>query len=91
MSDFAKFSQAVHAASSQMASHELFQSGVDKDAFYAAYLAAFPAGTNEIFRVRTEHDCSCCRNFIKNLGTAVAIVNGVMVTIWDKISDFEYP
>lgn len=31
-----------------------------------------PAGTNPIFRERTEHDCSCCRNFVKNLGNVVA-------------------
>lgn len=91
MTAFAKFSQAVHAASAKMASFELYQSGVDKDAFYAAYLAAFPAGTNEIFRARTEHDCSCCRNFIKNLGTAVAISKGELVTVWDDYQSFEYP
>lgn len=32
------------------------------------YLAAFPDGTNPIFKTRTVHDCSCCRNFIRNVG-----------------------
>ena len=60
MSDFTKLSKAVHARYNSIAKHELFVVNLSGDELYAAYLAAFPAGTNPIYRERTEHDCSCC-------------------------------
>ena len=30
-------------------------------------------GTNPVYITNTEHDCSCCKNFINNLGLVVAI------------------
>lgn len=91
MSDFKKFSDGVHNQYMSMGSHELFQMNIDKDAFYAAYLAAFPEGTNPVFRERTEHDCSCCRNFIKNLGTVVTVGAGQIQTVWDNWKSFDAP
>lgn len=91
MSEFQKFSSGVHHRYLKIGGHELYQVNVDKDAFYAAYLAAFPEGTNPIFRERTEHDCSCCRNFIKNLGTVVTIVAGQIKTVWDDYEAFDAP
>ena len=91
MSEFLKFSQSVHLTYSNMGSRELYQINLDKDEFYAAYLAAFPAGTNPLFRERTEHDCSCCRNFIKNLGTVVALDGTKYVTVWDDFESLPHP
>jgi hypothetical protein len=56
---------------------------VDAGDLYQTYLAAFPEGTNPIFRERTEHDCQYCKNFINNVGSVVAIANGSMQTVWD--------
>jgi hypothetical protein len=53
-------------------------------------LAAFPEGTNPFFRERTEHDCSCCKQFIRNIGNVVAIVNGKLESVWG-IEDAPYP
>lgn len=64
-------------------STRLFTVDVDKDAMWNLYLDSFPAGTNEIYRVRREHDCSCCRQFVKQIGNVVAIKNGVLSSIWD--------
>lgn len=62
---------------------ELFVTDVDPDLMWETYLNSFPAGTNELYRERTEHDCSCCRHFIKRFGNVVTIVDGELVSIWD--------
>ncbi len=84
--EFKQFSDAVNAQFNKMAkdnNNELFVVGIDKDAVWEAYLDAFPAGTNELYIERTEHDCSTCRSFVKNIGPVVALVNNEYVTVWD--------
>jgi uncharacterized protein YfaP (DUF2135 family) len=77
---FPQFSTAVFKRLSEMSKHELYV--VDGIDLYTSYLLAFPEGTNPIFRVNTEHDCSCCKNFIRNMGGLVSIQNGVKQSIW---------
>lgn len=90
MSDFHKFATAIKARFDQMSKYELFVVGEDRDAVWANYLASFPEGTNPIFRKRTEYDCGCCRHFVRNIGNAVAIVNGEVQSIWN-VKGLEYP
>ena len=51
----------------------LFETDIDKDRLWALYLESFPNGANPIYRVRTLADCSCCRNFLRNIGGTVYI------------------
>lgn len=97
---FIEFKHAIAAQFELMKAHTLYRvdlagvgsdinpeqrRAVTGDMLWAAYLEAFPAGTNPIYRERSEHDCSCCRHFVKNIGAVVAIIQGEVVSIWDTI------
>lgn len=81
--DFNIFKKAVATQWERMQSQPLFRTAVDKDELYSTYLGAFPAGTNPMYRERTDHDCSCCKQFIRAVGGAVAVINGEIASIWD--------
>lgn len=85
MTDFRPFSRLIHNQLASMSKHELFVVGEDSRAFEAHYLASFPPGTDPMYMERTEHDCNCCKNFIRNLGRVVAIVNDKIVSVWDIV------
>jgi len=61
----------------------LFEVSVDMDEMWELYQSSYPEGTNMVFRERREMDCSCCKNFIRNIGNVVLIENGKITTIWD--------
>lgn len=87
---FKTFSEAVHARYNTMATGELFV--VDVADIFESYLSAFPDGTNPIFRVRTEHDCNCCKQFIRRLGVLVAFDDsGNRMTVWDDFPTLPEP
>lgn len=83
VSEFPAFSEAVRARFEEMKTGPIFVVSATPDELWDLYLASFPPGTNPIFRQRTEHDCSCCRHFVKRVGGAVAFMNGALVTVWD--------
>lgn len=90
--EFKEFKLAIQNRFNQMvASGPIFEVEVNKDELWEKYLDSYPAGTNDIYRERREHDCSACRAFVKNAGAMVSIVNGEMTTIWDiEELDSEY-
>jgi hypothetical protein len=81
--NFQVFKVAVAKQFDRMQKHQLFRAEVDKDLLWATYLKSFPEGTNPIYRERTEHDCGCCKQFIRAVGDTVAIINGKVESIWD--------
>ncbi len=88
INNFPPFAQLV-AASFQaiVKAPQVFVTSIDGDALYQQYLAAFPEGTNPIFKKQTEHECSCCRHFIRRAGNVVSVDDqGIVHTVWDDAS-----
>lgn len=82
---FSQFSKLVAASFHDIVKDgNVFVADIDGDELYAIYLAAFPEGTNPIFKKNTEHDCSCCRHFIRRAGSVITVENGEVRTVWDK-------
>lgn len=81
--DFMKFKIAVAAQFEKMRKHDLLRTTAPKDLLWDTYLGSFPEGTNPIYRERREHDCNCCKQFIRAVGNVVAIIDGRVVSIWD--------
>lgn len=81
---------AVQKRFDMMKESDLYRVDVDKDTMWETYLSSFPEGTNPIYKERTEHDCQCCKHFIRSVGNLVAVVDGKMVSIWDIEVDNHY-
>lgn len=81
--DFKVFKGAIASQFERMSKYPLFRVGVEKDTLWDTYLRSFPAGANNIYKTRTEYDCSCCKQFIRAVGDVVAIIDGAVVSIWD--------
>jgi hypothetical protein len=101
MPKFASFAALVKKQFNEMSKGELFVTGdsivnsndhtkadeiaAAKDTTWKMYLASFPAGTDPMFRERTEHDCSCCKQFIRAIGDVVSVKDGKLVSVWDLV------
>ena len=81
--DFTRIKGAVSSHFAKMTQSRLYQVDVSGDELWDTYLSSFPEGTNPIYRTRTEHNCSCCRQFIRNIGNVVTIEGGRVISIWD--------
>ena len=90
MSEFKIFKAALDAQFKEMKGGKLFRTDIDKDVIWDTYLNSFPEGTNPMFRERTEHDCQCCKQFIRACGSMVAIVDNKKVSIWDVMIGGHY-
>lgn len=93
MSNFKEFRAVIQEKFDEMSKgvDSLFETDVDKDEMWNLYLDSFPAEANPIYRERREHDCSCCRHFVKTIGNVVSLKDGVLTSIWDvRIDDPAY-
>ena len=84
--EFKKLVQENFKSLTENTTH-LFEVELDKDEFWNLYLDSFPEGTNEVFKERREYDCSCCRQFVKNIGNVVVIKDNKIYTIWDFMTN----
>jgi len=80
---FEIFAQQVYARFNALSKHELFVVGNDNRIPEQVYIAAFPENANPVYKTNTEHHCTCCFQFLRNIGNVVAIIDGKVTTVWD--------
>lgn len=85
MSQFHLIKAAVQQQFDKIKGWPLFFSKADRNVLWDTYIQALTdAGQNEIYRERGEHDCQCCKHFIRKIGNILAISpTGELVSIWD--------
>lgn len=77
-------------AESILAQHNAVVMDVDPDFLWGFYLSSFPDGTNPVHCVRTEHDCQCCKQFIRQFAGVAIIVDGKLQSIWRHLNEYPY-
>lgn len=91
MSQFKLFSKAVNKRLNEIAKNAAEIYRVDIPDAFEKYLSFFPEGSNPIFRERTEHDCNCCKQFIRNLGLVVTIKDNKLLSVWGDLGELPHP
>lgn len=81
---FNEIKKKVQARFNQLSAHDLYVVDLDRDALFTAYLDSFP--DNE----RQGHNCNCCKQFLRNYGSVVAIVDNKIETLWDFEVGYPY-
>ena len=91
MSDFCKFKEVIRKQFDKMAVSQLFTVELDKDVLWNLYLDSFPKGANEIYKTRREHDCNCCKSFVRRVGNVVVIGKDLEpISLWDVKVDQDF-
>lgn len=63
----------------------LFYVTIDRELIWDKYISGFNGASKQ------EHQCSCCRSFLRQFGGIVGIIDGKRVSIWDNIEpEIEY-
>lgn len=85
MSQFHLIKTAVQQQFDKIKGWPLFFSNADRNELWDTYIESLTAsGNNEVYRERGEHDCQCCKHFIRKIGNILAISpTGELVSIWD--------
>jgi hypothetical protein len=78
MTDFNEIKTQVQEQFNKIKDLDLFVVDVDTDLIWDTYLTSF-----EDLSVRQEHNCNCCKQFLRNYGAVVAIIDNQIRTIWD--------
>ena len=63
----------------------LFYVDIDREKVWEEYLSGYPEEN------RQEHNCNCCKSFLRQYAGIVGIIDGKTVSIWDNLNvDNEY-
>lgn len=82
--NFVKFRDLINKqAALLISSGPVFRTSIPKDEMYDTYLSSFRPEDNPIKVERTEHDCNCCKSFIRRMGNMVGVIDGKLSSIWD--------
>ena len=82
--EFIEFRNAIRKQFREMQKYPLYVADTDKEKLWEVYLDSFSPENNPFFRERTEHDCQCCKQFIRSMGNVIAITNeGRVISLWD--------
>lgn len=81
--NFNHFKQAIDRNFAEMQKGELFTVEMDRNELWQIYLASFPEGSDPVYKTNTQHNCNCCKQYIRDVGHVVSIVNGQLRSIWD--------
>lgn len=81
--NFEAFADAIKARYDKLSAlpSGLLVVDVPRETLWHTYLASFES--DPIFKTRREHDCSCCRHFLYDVGTVVVLHDGKKLTLWD--------
>jgi hypothetical protein len=88
--NFKDFAKTIRANFDEISKGNLFTVEVDTDELFQFYLDSFPEGSNPLYKERTEHDCQCCKNFIRDVGKVVTIKNGKIISMW-RVENLGFP
>ena len=79
---FSLLARAVEAKFNQLAEQADVLIQADTPNLDEFYVNSFPPEHNKIFRERREHDCNCCKHFIRNVGNVVGVFKRTE-SIWE--------
>ena len=88
--DFKTFAALVDNKIKDLSKQDMLIANVDNDVLWNLYLDSFPEGTNPIYRERREYDCSCCKDFFRNMGNVITVKNGQVDTIWNIAAEYPF-
>ena len=82
---FDQIKKQVATCFEQLEHSQLFVVDVSPDELFRAYLNCFDDPI-----IRQEHNCNCCKTFLRNYGNIVAIIDGEVHTLWDFVTGAPY-
>ena len=83
MSDFVVLRDLVQKQLQLLYTYPVFRVAASEDTLWETYLGGFKPEDDPIYKEKTEHNCQCCRQFIRDVGSMVAYIDGKLVSIWD--------
>lgn len=78
--DFSRLKAAFLSNFKDLSQRQLYVLDIPSEVLWDTYLGAFD--NDPIFKTRREHDCSCCRHFIRDMGALVTLQYGKMRSVW---------